>query len=318
MRGTMRTRRAPARRPRHPLSRRPRTADRGAASRRWLIVAPLPSGLNGSSAEGAAMPVPAVVPDDGTPAFDMAAALPSGADEATAAETGEAPSSAMVEATAPDAAEAAGDDADRSKRRGRRGGRRRRRDADDTQVDASAAEPAQASPDVPERAAPAYAGPTPADPFGGSAAFDIFDAIEQAEQERALAATGPARRPAEPVALQPAVEDGSTEPEPVIAEPIAMVPETVSLGEPDPAVDGSASDPASGGVPDAATMAVPPAPESVALEPVALQSAGVAEPTPSETEAEPTPESVGGPVIIPTLIDGGTSPAEKRRGWWRR
>ncbi len=283
-----------------------------------MAAAPPPSGLNGSSAEGAVTPVPGVTADGGTPALEMAPALPSGAAEALASgdadaiasEAAEAPASEAAEATAPDAADATGDDADRSKRRGRRGGRRRRRDADDIQADPAAAEPAQASPGVQERAAPAYAGPTPANPFGGSAAFDIFDAIEQAEQERALAATGPARRPVEPAALQPLVEDASTEPEPVIAEPIAVVPETVSLGEPDPAVDGGLSD---SGVPDTAPMAVPPGAEPAALEPV-----GAAEPVPSEAEAEPAPEPVGGPLIIPTLIDGGASPAEKRRGWWRR
>ncbi|MBC7801901.1 MAG: ribonuclease E/G, partial [Gemmatimonadaceae bacterium] len=76
-----------------------------------------------------------------------------------------------------------------------------------------------------------YAGPTPADPFGGASAFDIFDAIEQAEQERALAAISPPRREA----IEPEAEPlpiMAPEPEPVIAEPIAIEPETVSLAEP--------------------------------------------------------------------------------------
>ncbi len=254
------------------------------------------------------------VPGDGTPAAEMAATPAFGAAGPSASETAEAPASEAVEATASEAAEtpasetaeAAGDDADRSKRRGRRGGRRRRRDSDDTQAAPLAAEPTQADPGIAERVAPAYAGPTPANPFGGSTAFDIFDAIEQAEQERALAATGTARRLPEPAALLPAAEDGPTEPEPVIAEPIAMVPETVSLetvslGMPDPATDNAVTDnaalePETDALPDAPPVAAAPAVE------------------PAVADAEP----VGAPLIAPMLIDGSASPAEKRRGWWRR
>ncbi len=269
---------------------------------------------NGVSGGGSVTQVLGDLPGDDTPAVEVAAAPEAGtaetpaseAAEATASEAVEAPSSATVEAAGPDSAEAAGDDADRSKRRGRRGGRRRRRDADDTQAVSSATEPAQADPDITERVAPAYAGPTPANPFGGSAAFDIFDAIEQAEQERALAA-GPARRLPEPAMLSAAMEDGPTEPEPVIAEPIAMAPETVSLGEADPVIDSGASDPGTASLPDAAPMAASPAAEPVAAEPVTVQP-----------DAELAPESVGAPLIAPTLIDGSASLAEKRRGWWRR
>ncbi|MBN8896969.1 MAG: hypothetical protein J0H35_02090, partial [Rhodospirillales bacterium] len=50
------------------------------------------------------------------------------------------------------------------------------------------AEPGAEQPDV----VPAYAGPTPANPFGGHA-FDIFDVLEQAERQEA------ARRPARTV-----------------------------------------------------------------------------------------------------------------------
>ena len=258
--------------------------------------------------EEAAAQAPDAVPDDGLPAAEITAAPAFETAEASASEVAEAPATEAAEASAPEAAEAsaseapeaAGDDAERNKRRGRRGGRRRRRDPDDAQAAPLAAEPAQADTGLAERVAPAYAGPTPANPFGGSTAFDIFDAIEQAEQERALAATGTAQRPPEPAAPPPAAEDGPTEPEPVIAEPIAMAPETVSLGESDPAIDTAASEPEADNLPDAEAIAAPPA--------VAVMA----------TEAEPEPEPVGAPLIVPTLIDGSASPAEKRRGWWRR
>jgi ribonuclease E len=69
--------------------------------------------------------------------------------------------------------EAAEGDDDGRGRRSRRGrGRRRRDDGDMPAVGVPGAE----QPDL----VPAYAGPTPADPFGG-AVFDIFDAMEQAE-----------------------------------------------------------------------------------------------------------------------------------------
>ena len=69
----------------------------------------------------------------------------------------------------------AGDDAARGRRRGRRGGRRRRPGADGALE--SVAAPGAEQPELP----PLYTGPTPANPFGGQA-YDIFDAIEQAEQ----------------------------------------------------------------------------------------------------------------------------------------
>ncbi len=268
--------------------------------------------------EQSATYAPETVPDTGMAAAEMAAAPVLGSAEPSVSETVEtsvseampseaadATASEAAGSTASEAAEATGDEAERNKRRGRRGGRRRRRDPDDVQAAPSAAEPAQADAAVPERVTPAYAGPTPANPFGGGTAFDIFDAIEQAEQERALAATGAARRPPEPAAPFPAAEGGPTEPEPVIAEPVAMAPETVSLGEPDPAIDSVASESGPDTLPDAAPVVAPAATPPVAESVMA-------------TGAEPMPEPVGGPLIVPTLIDGSASPAEKRRGWWRR
>ncbi len=259
-----------------------------------------PPEAGGHPAEGFAAHVPETVPGDNIPAADMAAPP---ADEVAALSASEPVETSASETAEAEAAEDAGDDAERGKRRGRRGGRRRRRDPGDVQAPPLAADPAQADAGVPERVAPAYAGPTPANPFGGGTAFDIFDAIEQAEQERALATTAAARRPPEPTASFLAAEDGpAAEPEPVIAEPVAMAPETVSLGEPDPAIDSIAAEPGRDALPDTV-----PIPASRAAEPVA-----------ETTDAEPAPEPVGGPLIIPTLIDGNASPAEKRRGWWRR
>ena len=80
-----------------------------------------------------------------------------------------------------------------------------------------------------------------------------------------------------------------------------MAPDTVSLGEPDPVLDSAAPAPEPDAPPDAARLAAPPVAEPVMV-----------------VDAEPTPEPVGGPLIVPTLIDGSAIPAEKRRGWWRR
>ncbi len=260
------------------------------------IVVP-PDADAGHPFEEAAPQALDAVPDDGMPAVETAAAPDFGTAEPLASEAAEALAPETAEATASEAPEAAGDDAERNKRRGRRGGRRRRRDPDEAQAAPLAAEPAQADPGLAERVAPAYAGPTPANPFGGSTAFDIFDAIEQAEQERALAATGAVRRPPEPVAPLPATGDGPREPEPVIAEPIAMAPEAVSLSDPDPDADTAVPGPETDDLPDSDPIAALPA-----VEPAAA------------TEAEP----VGAPLAIPMLIDGSAAPVEKRRGWWRR
>ena len=216
--------------------------------------------------------------------------------DALTAEATEDDAPAVATGVAPEAADPSGDEADRSKRRGRRGGRRRRREPGDAEAvtenpEAPPAEPGVAAYTAPAYVAPAYAGPTPANPFGGASAFDIFDAIEQAEQERTLAATS-GRRPPEPVVsepqpielpAEPAVQDALAESEPVIAEPVALAPESVSLADP-AVIDG------------------PPAAEPVAAEP----------------DIEPAPEPVAGPLIVPKLIDGTDALTEKRRGWWRR
>ena len=189
-------------------------------------------------------------------------------------------------------AETATEEADRAKRRGRRGGRRRRRDGTEEAGDAEAAAPATPAYVAPAYSPPAYTGPTPADPFGGTVAFDIFDAIEQAEQERALAAFAPA-----PAPLAPAVDAVAEAGLPVIdqmqvAEPVVVLPEMVSVAEPDPAPEAPVEAPQ------------PTVTETPASEPAAVESL-----------AAEAPELA--PAIVPVLV-GDAEPAEKKRGWWKR
>jgi len=227
---------------------------------------------------------------------------------------GDAPA-ATVEGAASEATDASGDDTDRSKRRGRRGGRRRRREPGDV-----AAEPADSTPAEtgeapayapPAYAPPTYAGPTPADPFGGSSAFDIFDAIEQAEQERALAATPLARRMAEPVVAEPQV-----------SEPQSLEPQAAGLPAPDllTELEQPAQDTPAEPYAEPPVQHTPAEPEPIIAEPVALEpeTVSLADPEPVEPEAEPTPEPVPGPQVVPTLVNGADTLTEKKRGWWQR
>ena len=81
-----------------------------------------------------------------------------------------------VTGEAPDAVEATGEDDGRARRRGRRGGRRRRKEPGEGEApaaEAHAEEPASFD------QAPAYTGPTPADPFGQ--VYDIFDIMDEPE-----------------------------------------------------------------------------------------------------------------------------------------
>jgi len=247
---------------------------------------------------------------------DIAPAVSGAVMEAPTAEPteGDAPAAA-VEGAASEAADASGDDADRSKRRGRRGGRRRRREPGDVAADSADSMPTEAGEAPayapPAYAPPAYAGPTPADPFGGSSAFDIFDAIEQAEQERALAAMSPGRRTADPAVAEPEVDEPRTL-EPQAAElPVQGIP-----AEPEQPVQETAAEPhAEPPVQDAPTQSEPIIAEPVALEPDAVS---LADPEPAEPEAELPPGPVPGPQVVPTLINGVDTLTEKKRGWWRR
>jgi len=77
-------------------------------------------------------------------------------------------------------------DDDAARRRSRRGRRGRGRDGDLSPLGVPGAE----QPDL----VPAYAGPTPADPFGSGHVFDIFDVMEQAELNAAQANRAPTGR----------------------------------------------------------------------------------------------------------------------------
>ena len=186
------------------------------------------------------------------------------------------------------------------KRRGRRGGRRRRRgeaaqlgDGETEQPgdDAELAEDVTAqSKRAPAYNAPAYTGPTPADPFGGSNAFDFFDAVEQAEQAQVV---------------QPIAISAAPPPEPVPTE----LP-----GSPEPAEPAEAM--------EQAGLVQPTEPEH---EPVLdLQQpelpAVPAEEAAEQQAAETVPDAPRtNPAVMPVLIDeASTPPAEKKRGWWRR
>ena len=317
-----------------------------------------------------AMPLP-VAADDVPHEFDAVLAVaeaameagPEGAGTTAPAADGTTPDSATLDSATPDAAplDTAAEDADRSKRRGRRGGRRRRRDgtdgaAEDGQDNAPAeapaapayAAPAYAAPAyaAPAYSAPAYSGPTPADPFGGASTFDIFDAIEQAEQQRALAAfaqPGPARTAA-PAAVQPdtgaplppATDDAAEArlamtpviDEMSLTEPVIMLPEMVSIEGPAAA---AAPAPAEQPVPrTVAPEVLIPKPaaasgggsaatvtETPASEPAAIASLAAAAPG-SDGQAEPAaPAPELAPAIVPILV-GAADPAEKKRGWWKR
>jgi ribonuclease E len=182
----------------------------------------------------------------------------------------------------------AGEEEHRGRRRGRRGGRRRRPDAGGPIP--AVAEPGAEQPDLP----PVYAGPTPADPFGGQA-FDIFEVMERAETAQAAPAPAPApamREESVPEALPPAA------------------PEPVMLDEPEPAQE------AATGGDLGSDLDIPPPPSS-RPDPI------LTEPEPIIVEPEhAVPEplvAAAEPAIKPIIIGGEQDViAEKKRGWWRR
>ena len=181
----------------------------------------------------------------------------------------------------------AAEDADTpARRRGRRGGRRRRREDESLP---SIAAPGAEQPDLP----PVYAGPTPANPFGGQM-FDIFDVLEQAEA-RAVAPP--------PTVMSPAV---------AAAAPIAaLAPEAAIAPPPAPKSQPEADATAAAATPETESAVPPPpipAPEP-ATPPI--------DHTPQMPVAAPEPEPE--PAIKPIVIGAEPEPpAEKKRGWWRR
>jgi ribonuclease E len=170
------------------------------------------------------------------------------APEATAAPAGDAPAEGAVEAEAttaesdapapaPDAAGDAAESGDepRRRRRGRRGGRRRRpgEEADATQAAESAEPEATPEPDAPAAnpdapPPPRWSGPTPANPFGGGDTYDVFAAMEAAEEAAAAAAAARAAAPAAPAAPAP-------QPEPAPAAVDQPAPIEPPAPEPPPA-----------------------------------------------------------------------------------
>ena len=203
------------------------------------------------------------------------------------------------EAADPAGAPTGPDDDPRNRRRGRRGGRRRRRDNEPELP--PVAVPGADQPDL----TPVYAGPTPADPFGGRA-FDIFDVMDQAE--RAAEAQPPQR------AVSAAEIVNITAPDP---EAFDIDPATVGAPSPDPA----ASD-ARGTQPTAAEIINSAAPEPAAESPLSPTEPAPPAAVPAndtaaaDISAEP---AAAEPLVRPILVGaGGEPPAEPKRGWWRR
>jgi ribonuclease E len=243
----------------------------------------------------------------------------------------------------------ASDDDPRNRRRGRRGGRRRRRESDGEL--SPFAVPGADQPEL----QPVYAGPTPADPFGGRA-FDIFDVMDQAERAAEAkpaaraSATGEivnhaapepeaSNRGPAPVSSEPAPsetissESASSEPapsEPAPSEPVSLAPDPSASGPaPSAPLSAEIEEPLAPepGVPET----VQPEPEilnTAAPEPAGevlgaqLEQAAGSLPTPAnDTTAEDgtRPPSSAEPLIKPILVGAsGEPPAEPKRGWWRR
>jgi ribonuclease E len=244
---------------------------------------------------------------------------------------------AAEEATEGGEAVTSPDDDPRNRRRGRRGGRRRRRD-NEGELSPFAIPGA----DQPELQ-PVYAGPTPADPFGGRA-FDIFDVMDQAER---VAESRPAPRSTSAVEIvtmtapdsdSSASAPAESEPEPIIPAPVQPTAAQLEAGmpAPEPAVpDGSATEPEAApaepqAIADISSASQPkleivntPAPEPAAElmpdsgEVGADPHSMPAHDTSPELEIpEPPPAA---PAIKPILVGAEAGPpTEKKRGWWRR
>ena len=241
------------------------------------------AGAEDSAAEAAEAGAEEAAPESTAALAGPAEAEAPAVTEAPAEAGAPAPEAAPPEASPETAAPPTGqEDAEAeeaaSRRRGRRGGRRRRRDA--PAEEAPVADEAPAAP-------PAYAGPTPADPFGGQA-FDIFDMIDRAAEQEIVPArltVPPAETaaPAEPVA--PAMAEAAPA-EATAAEPAA-----------EPAAAESA--PTEAAAPPAEPAPAEPAIPATPAEPAMLDLvAANAEPAAAEPAPEPAPPP--------------------RRGWWRR
>jgi ribonuclease E len=196
----------------------------------------------------------------------------------------------------------ASDDDPRNRRRGRRGGRRRR-PPNEGELSPFAVPGA----DQPELQ-PVYAGPTPADPFGGRA-FDIFDVMDQAERA-AEARPAPRAAVAAEIVNNAAPEPEASNPEP---EPALAAAEAQAEPEPEPAPEAIASEL----IPPEAEIVNTSAPEPSGESLRPAEPALATPPIPAnDTSPEPVPPE---PLVKPILIGaGGEPPAEPKRGWWRR
>jgi ribonuclease E len=254
------------------------------------------------------------------PKRDDAAGVPPAVD--AVAEDASEPVADDTEAPAEEGAEpvegAAGTDEEaRNRRRGRRGGRRRRRDDGEL---SPLAVPGADQPDL----VPVYAGPTPADPFGGRA-FDIFDVMDQVE--RAAEVAPRMAVVAEPVVVVDAQVEPFVEAAPVAVEAAEPVVAVAEVAEPVEAVPPAAAEPAlNAPAPEAVEIVNTTAPDAVEIlnttapEPVAEPALAAPDTPPAPVPANDTvAEPTSAPLIKPILIGtDGEAPAAKKRGWWRR
>ena len=258
-------------------------------------------------AEAAEQPA---APSQEAMAFLEPGALSEGGIPTDAGEPEAAPADAVVagqDASGPDAGQPAAedDDPDRPRRRGRRGGRRRRKsdeDAAPAEAAGTATPPPPAEQD-PAQAARSYRGPTPADPFAGQG-FDVFEAMEQAEERRAADAALMATQPAEEAApgegqagpLDGVEDSRETQPE--------YTPESHDK-EPSPVATAGNGQAA----PDPG-----PVPTGVHYDP------SIAGPAAPPAEAAPVPPSAppSAAVIVPILIGAIEADGQRKRGWWKR
>ncbi len=189
----------------------------------------------------------------------------------------------------------ASDDDPRNRRRGRRGGRRRRRE-NEGELSPFAVPGA----DQPELV-PIYAGPTPADPFGGRA-FDIFDVMDQAERaaeampmarSAPVAVSTPEAEPVTAEAVRPgSVSEDAVRPEAVSSEAVSAEAEaepgnteTVSTGTVHAEAEADSAEPA-------AEREPVPAPE-----PEAVAAPSIEDAAPAITTVEPEPAVIAQPDI---------------------
>jgi len=219
----------------------------------------------------------------GTPGIEAAEADATESEEEGEEEAEESAPAAAEPAHAPEAApEAEDEDRRLPRRRGRRGGRRRMGEG------------------VVEPPRPAYAGPTPADPFAGTL-DDIFDAMAAAEEAAQQGAA------AKPPALPPVEAD--------VAPVASVAPEPAPVTEPGSAVEAQPEVAPSTPQPEAAPMAeAAPEPEAVpAAEPAAPEEVAPAKPRRTRRTKAAAAEA---PVEAPAVEAPATeepAPAKPRR-----